>query len=95
LRSGRGRRLGFRRAHEEAEARDAGDAAFERGADAIGEEGGDVARGGVALGGHRLALGFADVLRGFFVALPSSLSVAPSSPSFSARMRARWMVTSA
>ena len=55
---------GFVELHEEAEAGDAGDCAFELGADAVGEVGGEVAVGGVALGHHRAALGHGDVLAG-------------------------------
>ena len=47
-----------------AEAGDAGDRARELRADAVGEVGGEVAVGGVALGHHRAALGHRDVLAG-------------------------------
>src|SRR5215217_7244305 len=50
--------------HEQAEAGDAGDPAVELGPDLVGQEGGDIAVGGVALGGHGPALGMGDALGG-------------------------------
>ena len=72
-----------------------GDRALELGADPVGEAGGEVAVGGVALGHHRAALGHRDVLAGVGE-LPLLLAAsARPSPQRWARIRARWTTRSA
>ena len=81
---------------EQAGAGDAGNAAVEGRADAVGEEMRDQPVGGLALGLHGAPLGGGD-LRGDFGQLRSvgMLSARPSAPSLSARIRPRCTIRSA
>ena len=86
---------GLAQLHEQAGAGDAGDAAIEGRADAVGEEMRDQAVGGLALGQHGAALGGrdlrTDLREGLLICAPGR----PSGPSLSARINPRCTIRSA
>ena len=86
---------GVAEAHEQAGARDAGDARRELRADAVGEEGGDQPVGGLALGRHGAALGIGDRLRDVLEPAALRRRRMPPAPSPSARISERCTIRSA